>query len=139
VANRFDELRARGVHVVAISMSRPETLTRYRASRPLPFPIFADPERKVYAALGLGRTSWARFLRPGVIWRYLKMVAAGAKVRRVPEGEDALQTGGDFLVAADGRVLWEYRSDDPTDRPTVEQLLAVRSVANKESSIPSSP
>jgi hypothetical protein len=123
----MDEFRARGIHVVAICMSRPTTLTHYLASRPLPFPIFADPDRRVYAALGLGRTSWLRLLRPTVMWRYLKMVIAGAKVRRVPEGDDALQTGGDFLVASDGRILWEYRSDDPTDRPSINQLLALPS------------
>jgi hypothetical protein len=110
-------------------MSRPATLTHYLASRPLPFPIVADPDRKVYAALGLGRTSWLRFMRPAIIWRYLKMVAAGAKVRQVPEGEDALQTGGDFLIAADGRILWEYRTDDPTDRPSINQLLSLRPVS----------
>jgi len=129
VANRIDEFRAHGLHVVAICMSRPTTLTHYLASRSLPFPIFADPDRKVYAALGLGRTSWLRFMRPAIIWRYLKMVTAGAKVRRVPEGEDALQTGGDFLVAGDGRILWEYRSNDPTDRPSINQLLSLRPVS----------
>jgi len=134
VANRIDEFRARGIHVVAISMSRPQPLAHYLAGRPLPFPIFADPERKVYAALGLGRTTWARFLRPGVVWRYLKMIAAGAPVRRVPESEDALQTGGDFLVAADGRVLWEYRSDDPTDRPSINLVLSLRPVTAIDSS-----
>ena len=45
----------------------------------------------------------------------------------MPEGEDALQLGGDFLVDRDGGILWAYRSVDPTDRPTVEQLLALRS------------
>ena len=112
---------------MAISMSRPDVLARYVAATPLPIPVFADPDRKVYAALGLARTSWARLLRPGLIWRYLRMIAHGGKVRRVPEGEDALQLGGDFLVDGSGRVLWAYRSKDPTDRPVVERLLALAS------------
>ena len=111
-------------------MSRPDVLARYLESRPSPIPIFADPERKVYAALGLGRTSWSRLLRPGVVWRYLGLVVRGAKVRRVPEGEDALQTGGDFLIDRQGTILWAYRSADPTDRPSVGELLALRFVTH---------
>jgi peroxiredoxin len=127
VANRLDEFRATGITVVAISMSRPDVLARYVAERPLPVPIFADPDRTVYAALELGRTSWVRLLRPRMVARYLGMIARGGKVGRVPEGEDALQLGGDFLVDRQGRIVWAYRSVDPTDRPSVEQLLALRS------------
>jgi alkyl hydroperoxide reductase subunit AhpC len=121
----LNELRARGVNVIAISMSRPETLARYLAARAMPIPMFADPDRRVYAELGLARTSWGKLLRPSIIWKYLKMIARGGKLRPVPTGEDALQLGGDFLVASDGRILWEYRSSDPTDRPTVDELLRV--------------
>jgi AhpC/TSA antioxidant enzyme len=122
-----DELRARGVNFIAISMSRPETLARYLATQAMPIPMFADPNRRVYADLGLTRTTWGKLLRPGVIWKYLKMILRGGKLRPVPKGEDALQLGGDFLIANDGRILWEYRSVDPTDRPSMDELLrAVR-------------
>ena len=125
MAERYPEFQAIGVGVVAVSMSRPEGMARYLAERPLPFPLLADPERTGYAALGLGRTSWGRILRPGVMWRYTKHVLRGARIRRIPEGEDALQTGGDFLLAGDRRLLWAHTSPDPTDRPTVGQLLDV--------------
>ncbi|MBO0697702.1 MAG: AhpC/TSA family protein [Zavarzinella sp.] len=121
----MDEFRRLGAAVVAVSMSPPEGLARYLSDRPMPIPIFADPERKLYATLGLGRTSWGRLIRPGVVWRYLRMIARGGKVRAVPTGEDALQLGGDFLVREDRQVLWAHRSASPTDRPTVENLLQV--------------
>jgi alkyl-hydroperoxide reductase/thiol specific antioxidant family protein len=125
VAERYPEFRDLGVGVVAVSMSRPEGVARYLAQRPLPFALVADPERRAYAAFGLGRTTWARIARPGVLWRYTKLVAGGAKVRRVPEGEDPLQTGGDFLVDADRRLVWAHTSPDPTARLAVGDLLAV--------------
>jgi hypothetical protein len=125
VANRVDEFRACGINVIAISMSQPETLARYLATRAMPIPTFADPDRRVYADLGLRRTTWSKLLRPSIIWKYLKMIVRGGKLRPVPKGEDALQLGGDFLIASDGRILWEYRSADPTDRPTVDELLRV--------------
>lgn len=111
-------------------MSRPEALTRYLAEKPLPFPVFADPDRAGYAAFGLGRTSWAKLLSPPIVWRYTRMVLRGARVRRVPEGEDALQLGGDFLVRDDRTLLWAHRGVDPTDRPSVDELLrAIRDAA----------
>ena len=127
MAERFSEFRTINVGVIAVSMGRPEGAARYLAERPLPFPMLADPDRSAYAALGLGRTSWGRILRPGVMWRYAKHVLHGAKVRRVPEGEDALQTGGDFLIGGDRRLLWAYTSADPTDRPSVDRLLEAAS------------
>jgi hypothetical protein len=106
-------------------MGTPDGLARYLADHPTTVSVLADPGRKLYAALAVGRTSWGRLLRPGLIWKYLKMIARGGKLRRVPEGEDALQLGGDFLIAGDRHLLWAYRSTDPTDRPSVAQLLQV--------------
>jgi hypothetical protein len=125
VASRLEDFRRLGVGVVAVSMSRPDVLARYLADHPTPVPLFADPERKLYADLGLQRTTWGRLLRPGLVWRYLKLIVRGGKLRRVPEGEDALQLGGDFLIGADRQVLWEYRSADPADRPSAADLFQV--------------
>lgn len=118
-----EEFRKLGVNIVALSMSTSETLARYLKENELPFPLLADPTKVAYKAFGLDRTSWGRLLRPSSIWKYLKMVAKGGKVRRIPEGEDALQLGGNFLVSTDGRLLWAYRSVNPMDRPTIETLL----------------
>jgi hypothetical protein len=124
VAGRREDFQAIGVELVAVSMSPPAGVAAYLAAHPGPVPILADPERQLYAALGLGRTTWLRLLRPAVVWKYLKMIGRGSKVRRVPAGEDPLQLGGDFLLGPDRRVLWAYPSTDPTDRPSAEATLA---------------
>ena len=119
------EFEALGIGVVGVAMSQPVALRSYLASRPLPFPLFADPQRTAYAAFALGRTSWLRFARPGVIWRYLRLIFRGWWVRGVAKDEDPLQTGGDFLFDRERRLIWEHRTDDPTDRPNVDELLRV--------------
>jgi hypothetical protein len=124
VAEHTSDFQALGVGVVAVSMSRPETLRRYLAERPLPFAVLSDPDRRAYAALHLGRTHWSRWVRPGIGWRYLKGILAGGRIRRVPEGEDPFQTGGDFLIDGDRRLWWAHTTPDPTARPTVAQLLS---------------
>jgi hypothetical protein len=123
VANRVDEFRKAGAEVIAVAMSKPDWLARYLAERQLPFRVFADPDRTAYAAFGLGRTSWGRLFRPGIIWGYLKFITRGWKVRRVPEGEDALQLGGDFILDGGRRLLWAHRGASPLDRPGVDELL----------------
>jgi AhpC/TSA antioxidant enzyme len=122
VAQRFAEFREVGFDAVAVAMSRPEGIARYLAERPLPLPVLADPDKTAYAAFSLKRTTWLRMFRPGIGWRFLMSVLRGGKIRRIPEGEDPLQTGGDFLFD-DGKLVWAYTSPDPTDRPTVDQLL----------------
>jgi hypothetical protein len=123
VANRFEEFRKVGADIIAVAMSQPDWLSRYLSERRLPFPIFADPDRSAYTAFGLGRTSWGRLFRPGIIWGYLKFIARGWKVKLVPKGEDALQLGGDFILDAERRLRWAYRSSNPLDRPSVDELL----------------
>ena len=53
--------------------------------------------------------------------RYLKLMLRGRMPRR-PQ-EDIHQLGGDFILDSTGRVVYEYRSQDPTDRPDPGELL----------------
>src|SRR5262245_4684629 len=93
----------------------------------MPFPVVGDPERAAYRAFGLERTSWGRLLRPGVVLRYLGLIFRGWLPRRPRSGEDVLQLGGDFVLNGEGRMVYAYRSAEPTQRPSIETLLqAVR-------------
>lgn len=120
---RYGELRRAGGDALAITPSRPEALAMFLAEGGYPFPVVADPARESHRAFGLGRTSWWRIFAPAVIWRYLRLMWRGTGVRRPEPGEDLLQLGGDFVLAADGRVTFAYPSRDPTDRPDLDRLL----------------
>lgn len=130
---RYEEFRKLDAEVAVVSQARPEILALFLREQPLPFPVVADPERAAYRAFGLERTSWGRVLRPGVVLRFLRLLFRGWRPRRVRQGEDVLQLGGDFLLDAAGRLAYAYRSTEPTDRPTVEALLgAVRDLAARD-------
>ena len=127
----YDEVRALGGEVLLVTQARPAVLAAHLHHAPLPFPAAADPTRQAYRAFGLERTTWQAMLRPGIILRYLKLVLRGWLPRLPHTKEDVLQLGGDFVLDADGRLAWARRSADPTDRPTVGQLLeAVRAAKN---------
>ncbi len=85
--------------------------------------VLADPDRKAYEAFGLERAGWSKLLRPRALVVYMKLILQGKMPKR-PQ-EDVHQMGGDFVLDATGRVVYEYRSEDPADRPSPSELLEV--------------
>lgn len=94
---------------------------------PLPTDIFArtrflsDPTRAVYRAYGLGRNTVWRVYGPKILWQYARWGAQGKPIRL---NDDALQRGGNFVVARDGRLTLAHTGRDQSDRPTPEAIIA---------------
>ncbi len=88
------------------------------------FEVLLDPERTVYQAYQLDRSrlrSWS----PRTLWLYVKLLASGRKWIPKQDESDTSQLGGDFIVDAHGILKLAYRSYDPADRPSVDNLLAI--------------
>jgi len=78
-------------------------------------PRVADPERKLYQALGLRRGSLFALLHPRVWWRGLQVAILKKHGLGVPTG-DVAQLPGVFLIR-DGRVAIAYRHRLTSERP----------------------
>jgi AhpC/TSA antioxidant enzyme len=122
---RHEEFRRLGAGVLVITQARPELLALFLQDNPLPFPISFNPSRQAYQAFGLGRTTWTGMLQPRVVLRFLKLLFRGWLPSRPTGEEDVLQLGGDFILDGQGRLVYAYRSSEPTDRPPVDELLQV--------------
>jgi hypothetical protein len=118
-----DRLAAAGCSVLVVSQAKPEVLSLYLSRQGRHVPVVCDPDRVAYRAFGLERAGWLTFLRPTVLWKYLRGMARGHGVKKPYAGEDVLQLGGDFVLDKLRRVVFAYPSADPTDRPTVAALL----------------
>ncbi len=118
-----EQLAEAGCSVLVVCQAKPETLARHLARRAWPVPFVADPDRAAYRAFGLERTGWLTFLRPGVVWGYLRGMLRGYLLKMPYAGEDVLQLGGDFVLDRAGKVVFAYPSANPTDRPSVRQIL----------------
>jgi hypothetical protein len=93
-----------------------------------PFPVYADPSRRLYAALGMART-----LRPGAVrpqYQRLSMLANGVRSivqglrsgRGAARGGDVRQVGGEFLFVRGGTVAWCHRMRNTRDHTEVAML-----------------
>jgi peroxiredoxin len=125
VQEGYPAIRELGADVVAVTISKPEVLARYLKDRPLPFDVVSDPEREQFHRFGLERVRWRDYLRPQAVLGYARLLTRGWLPRLPYRGDDVHQQGGDFVISADGRLLYAYRSATPADRPAPEELLRV--------------
>jgi hypothetical protein len=130
VRNIYDEIQKLGGEVLGISFASPIQLAAFVRDAAPPFRVVSDPDRKAYQAFGLGQTNLGAFLRFGVVWHYLKLIFRGWMPRK-PEGSDVWQLGGDFVLDRAGRLSFAHISQDATDRPSSEALLAALQIAAK--------
>ena len=119
----LDRVRALGAEVLSVSFTPPEKIAYYLEKHPLKFAAVSDPTRAAYRAFALGRASMLSFLRPGVIWGYLSKMLSGWMPTK-PVDDDLFQLGGDFILDAEGRLIYAYASRDATDRPQASALIA---------------
>ncbi|MFF2815652.1 peroxiredoxin-like family protein [Kitasatospora cineracea] len=129
-AVRHPELRAAGVREVVAFHSPADELRPYADG--LPFPLLADPERRLYRAYGVERG--ARALLDPRVWPSIVLgVLSG--VPQVLRGRERLPSarpsGGrlglpaDFLIAADGRLLAAHYGTHAADHWPVDRVLAL--------------
>jgi len=134
VQERLPELKSLGAEVLAITFVQPARLGQYLKSTSWQFRVLADPEMKAYRAFGLGRAGWLRLLRPRVMAAYFSLLVRGRRPHMAQE--DVHQLGGDFVLDQEGRVVYEYRSQDPADRPSVSELVRAVEEASRRQQKP---
>lgn len=131
---RYGDIRALGGEVLAISFAPPERVAAYVTNNPLPFPVLADPNLEGYRAFELGRTSWIGMMNPLVLLKYMALMFKGWLPGKPAGKDDLLQLGGDFVIDGRRRLVYAYRSVNPTDRPTADALVhAVRQAVSRPS------
>ena len=119
---QYGEIQAKGAEVVAVSFEPRDRLFQLTRQLQLPFPVLSDPERDVYFAYSLTQGSLLKIFSPKTIWTYVKHFARLRKYEHA--ASDWRQLGGDFILDKEGTVLYEFRGQTPSDRPSVASLIA---------------
>jgi len=122
LGRRQAELTSLNTDVVLISFGTPYWARVWREETGSPFPLLLDQERAAYRAYGLARSVWRSWGWNNMRY-YARALWRGEKLR-LNRG-DTNQLGGDFIVDAQGLIRFAYPSHDPTDRPSLAQIVAV--------------
>lgn len=124
VAGR-DQIEKAGLRIVVIMQGTPEA-TKVFAERFAPGLLcLADPDRKAYEAYGLERGDlFQTFLNPRVWAAISRAKQKGYKVETPPEGQDAMQMSGTFIINRTGKIALPYYYDHIADHPPLDLLLS---------------
>ena len=122
------QLQAAHTNVVTVSFDSLYWSRAWLQETGSPFPFLHDPERVAYRAYGLKSSLW-RAWSPANLWYYLKATWQGRPTfgrRGNPH-----QLGGDFIIDQHGLIQLAHPSREPTDRPTLAQILASLQTINE--------
>ena len=119
----WPKIEAAGVQPIVIGNGTPLMAEAFAEESGLEVPLYTNPGREVYAALGAKRPGASAFLNPRLYWNGLRTLLKGHLPRKL-QG-DAAQLGGVFLVQPDGSMPYAYRSDLAGDHPSAAELIRV--------------
>jgi peroxiredoxin len=119
------ELLQKGLSLAIVTQADPEQARIFCEERAPGIQCFADPERRAYAAYGLGRGNIFQTILSPSIWRSNMRLKRekGWNTDLPPAGQDALLMSGTFIIGSDGRIRLPYYYRDITDHPPVDLLL----------------
>ncbi|GAA5821522.1 hypothetical protein JCM3770_001063 [Rhodotorula araucariae] len=125
-------LAAHSTTLVIVGCGSPTLIAPYRARLALPVgwaAIVADPDRRVYAALGMTRRTLdlghkaPEYLRGGMVANVVGSITNALRFGKAASPGDLKQVGGEFVLAADGSALWCHRMENTRDHAPLKELL----------------
>lgn len=105
-----------------VGLGSVEETAAFKTRFEVPFPMIADPERRLFEAFRLKRASAGSLLSAGMVVKGLKAMAGGHGLG-MPQG-DVRQLPGVFIIDPEGRIRFSHHAEGPADHPTPEALLA---------------
>lgn len=102
----------------------------YTKETACPFPIYADPTKKLHDALGMTRTlnmgpKSPEYMQDSVMVNAVKSIFQEFRSgRKMMKGGDLYQVGGEF-VFENGKVTWCHRMRNTRDHAEVSELRTV--------------
>jgi len=119
-----ERIEKAGLGIAVVTQGTPETTALFAEKHAPNLLMLSDPERASYRAYGLERgTLFETFLNLKVLRAVRQAREKGYQVEPPPEGQDAMQMSGTFIIGRDGRVLLPFYYDNIADHPSLDLLL----------------
>lgn len=129
IAKRHDELAAAGIREVAVFHSPAEELRAHGAAG-LPFPVIADPTKRLYVEFGVEAAPRALFSPPAwvpvaraITLAVLRMFVGRSRPPALHQPHGRLGLPADFLIASDGTILACHYGEHVYDQWSVDDVL----------------
>lgn len=124
IQRRKDEFSKRQISVVVVTFESLEGSKNWIRETNCDFPVYIDPDRKLYSLFGLSRSICKSFSTKVLRYYSESIVKDGEVPAAVPGSlNDFLQMGGDFTLSASAKVVFSYPSQDASDRPHLNDIL----------------
>jgi peroxiredoxin len=117
-----DQFQRVGANVVLVGLGSPEETADFKARFDVPFPMIADPQKRLFAAFQLKQAATGSFFSVGMAVKGLSALARGHRMG-LPKG-DVRQLPGVFIIDTKGYIRFSHYSKDPADHPDPNDLLA---------------
>ncbi len=119
-----ERINAAGLAIAVVMQGSPEMTAVFGEHFAPGLLCLSDQERLAYRAYGLERGDlFQTFLNPRVWAAVSRSRKKGYKVEAPPQGQNAMQMSGTFIVSRKGRIELPYYYDHIADHPPVDLLL----------------
>lgn len=123
VAGR-EAIQRAGLDLAVVMQAEPQAVADFSAQYAPGLLALADPERKAYRAFGLERGTLFQTFLNRKVWAAIRQARRkGYKVETPPQGQDAMQMSGTFIISPQGRIELPYYYDNIADHPPLQLLL----------------
>jgi peroxiredoxin len=117
---RFEEA---GVRLVVVGQGRPEQAAHFRKAQGVDLDLLVDTKREAYRAAGTKVGTFNELLGPRVVAKGARRALASGVRQGRTVGHPA-QLGGVLLVMPDGSIPYAHLSEDASDNPPNDEVLA---------------
>lgn len=125
LVNGHEKISQAGLNLAVINQGTPATTALFADKYAPGLRMLSDPERKSYEAYGLERGNlFQTFLNPKVWSAISEARKKGFQVETPPEGQNAMQMSGTFIISTSGKILLPYYYDHIADHPPLDLLLS---------------
>jgi len=111
-----------GAQVVLVGMGTPSESAEFAEKFNVPFPIVADPQKKLYRKFELKQMSPLGFFSPSVALKGIAAIVSGHGIG-MPQG-DVRQLPGVFIINTTGEIVYSHFSSNPADHPDAKTIIA---------------
>ncbi|GAA5896998.1 hypothetical protein JCM8208_006136 [Rhodotorula glutinis] len=115
--------------LVVIGCGSPSFIAPYRARLEFPFDVYADPDKKVYTAMGMTRRTLEmgdkapEYLKSGMLGNVFGSIMSAFRFGKVASPGDMKQVGGEFVFGKAGEPVWCHRMEHTRDHAPLRELM----------------